>query len=158
MSETLQAVPIAPFGAEISRDMMIPLSKDEQESFRAFMQRHKLPVFRKQNLAESEQVRVMGYLGNALGAQASDQLLDEVFALLYAEHEIDEHRWNTGDLVVWDHFALQHARGDLRGISPRILQRVAVADKRFFELCPQFDLSDPRIAMWGRGEALRLGA
>ena len=54
MSESLQAVPIAPFGAEISRDMSIPLSKDEQESFRALMQRHKLLVFPKQNLAEAE--------------------------------------------------------------------------------------------------------
>ena len=67
-----------------------------------------------------------------------------------------EHRWYNGDLVIWDNIALQHARGDMSGCIPRVLQRVCVADKTFFELCPQFDLEDPRIKAWAAGELLEV--
>ncbi|MDE2341503.1 MAG: TauD/TfdA family dioxygenase [Alphaproteobacteria bacterium] len=37
-------------------------------------------------------------------------LLQAVFAVLYAPEYRYEHIWHTGDLVVWDNFAIQHAR------------------------------------------------
>ena len=36
----------------------------------------------------------------------------------------------------------------------RRLRRVAVADKTFFQLCPQFSIEDPRIIAWGFGATL----
>ena len=88
-------------------------------------------------------------------AQAqSDALLGELFAHLYASDNVHQHDWRNGDLVIWDNIALQHSRPDLTGCTPRRLQRVAVADKSFFDLCPQFDLADPRIAAWASGEKL----
>jgi taurine dioxygenase len=86
----------------------------------------------------------------------SDALIAELFGYLYAEDNVYEHRWRNGDLVIWDNLALQHARPDLAGCVPRVLNRIVVADKTFFELCPQFDLKDPRIARWAAGEALEL--
>lgn len=86
----------------------------------------------------------------------SEALLQELFSALYAPENVYRHDWRNGDLLIWDNIALQHARCDLTGMHPRRLQRVAVADKSFFELCPQFDLADPRIAAWASGQKLQV--
>ena len=84
----------------------------------------------------------------------SDALLQELFTYLYAPENVHQHDWRNGDLVIWDNIALQHSRPDLTGCTPRRLQRVAVADKSFFDLCPQFNLGDPRVRAWASGEKL----
>ena len=56
----------------------------------------------------------------------SRALLHEVFDRLYAEENVFEHRWRTGDIVIWDNIALQHARGNLESAGKRLLQRVIV--------------------------------
>lgn len=94
-------------------------------------------------------------IGGLAEAQ-SEALIAALFAHLYADDNVYEHRWHNGDLVIWDNLALQHARPDLSGCVPRLLQRIVVAEKTFFELCPQFDLNDPRIARWAAGETLML--
>jgi taurine dioxygenase len=91
---------------------------------------------------------------NGLAQPESDALLQSLFDHLYAPANVYRHAWRKGDLVIWDNIALQHARPDLTGVKPRRLQRIAVADKSFFDLCPQFSLDDPRIAAWGAGETL----
>ena len=83
--------------------------------------------------------------------EESDATLDALFAELYRDDRIYRHRWNNGDIVIWDNIALQHARGDLAGMSPRKLQRVVVADKSFFDLLPQFKVGDERVSAWGSG-------
>lgn len=84
----------------------------------------------------------------------SEALLQALFTRLYDPGNVYEHRWRNGDLVLWDNLALQHSRPDLTGCIPRRLQRVAVADKSFFDLCPQFALGDPRVTAWAAGETL----
>jgi len=86
----------------------------------------------------------------------SEALLGALFAHLYAPDNVHEHRWRNGDLVIWDNLALQHSRPDLTGCAPRRLQRVAVADKSFFDLCPQFALGDPRVTAWASGRMLQV--
>ena len=81
----------------------------------------------------------------------SDATLSALFAELYRDDRIYRHHWNNGDLVIWDNIALQHARGDLTGMTPRRLQRIVVADKSFFDLLPQFKVGDERISAWGSG-------
>jgi taurine dioxygenase len=56
----------------------------------------------------------------------SRDLLHAVYDRLYDPANIHEHRWRTGDLVIWDNIALQHMRGDLAGVGKRLLQRVIV--------------------------------
>ncbi|HEY4545758.1 MAG TPA: TauD/TfdA family dioxygenase [Pedomonas sp.] len=102
-------------------------------------------------ISEMQTARIEG-----LDQAASEQLLQQLFAALYAPENVYRHYWRRGDLVIWDNIALQHARCDLTGMHPRRLQRVAIADKSFFELCPQFDLSDPRIAAWASGQRLQV--
>ena len=70
----------------------------------------------------------------------SDALLAALFAVLYAEDNILEHRWRVGDLIIWDNIALHHGRRDIPKHEPRTLQRVTLGDYTPWELVP--DLSE----------------
>jgi taurine dioxygenase len=61
-----------------------------------------------------------------LSEAESEELLEELFSCLYAPDNIYEHAWATGDLVLWDNLALQHARAKVAG-GVRTLRRVSVA-------------------------------
>jgi len=80
--------------------------------------------------------------------QESDRLIRELFAYLYAPDNIYEHPWMNGDMVIWDNLALTHARGNLVGCGRRTLQRVVVAERGFYEQCPQFDPYSPDFNKW----------
>ena len=49
-----------------------------------------------------------------------------MFDHLYHPGRVLEHRWRTGDFVIWDNIALQHMRRSLRDCGRRVLQRVIV--------------------------------
>lgn len=102
-----------------------------------------------------EPVLYVGYMQTSrivgMDKAQSDATLAALFGELYREDRVYRHRWNKGDLVIWDNIALQHSRGDLTGISPRRLQRIVIADKSFFDLLPQFKVGDARIREWGSG-------
>ena len=89
-----------------------------------------------------------------LPPEESEALLQELFTCLYADANVYEHVWHNGDLVIWDNIALTHGRRDQAGIAKRRLRRIAVADKTFFQLCPQFRPDDPKVIAWGAGEIL----
>jgi taurine dioxygenase len=60
-----------------------------------------------------------------LGPDESEELLEELFQYLYAPANLLEHVWRNGDLVVWDNFAVQHARANVRTDGPaRTLRKV----------------------------------
>ncbi|MGE0384982.1 MAG: TauD/TfdA dioxygenase family protein [Gammaproteobacteria bacterium] len=56
----------------------------------------------------------------------SDALFKEIEAYAYSPANTYCHQWRTGDLVIWDNVALQHARPALRAGSRRHLRRVFV--------------------------------
>jgi len=65
----------------------------------------------------------------ALVGMARDEgraLLHAVYDHLYRSEGVHEHVWRKGDLVIWDNIALQHARGNVEAVGPRVLQRVIV--------------------------------
>lgn len=70
-----------------------------------------------------------------LAREESDALLAELFACFYAEADTLVHRWQPGDLIVWDNMTVQHARG---AISPatRTLQRVSIARIGYAQMYP----------------------
>ncbi|GAC1576132.1 MAG: taurine dioxygenase [Sphingomicrobium sp.] len=70
----------------------------------------------------------------------SDALLERLFGYLYAPVNLYEHVWRSGDLLLWDNFLLQHARGavDPTRTGRRRLQRVISVRHGFFEAHPQF--------------------
>jgi taurine dioxygenase len=85
-------------------------------------------------VCEQQTARIEG-----LAPAASNALIKELFGYLYRPENIYEHRWHNGDFLVMDNLALQHARDDVSDVGERTLQRVVVARKSFYELCPQFD-------------------
>ena len=58
----------------------------------------------------------------------SEALLAELWSELYAPTNVYTHHWEVGDLVVWDNFAVQHARDDVVLGSGRTLRRVPVGE------------------------------
>jgi taurine dioxygenase len=64
---------------------------------------------------------------NEVAGDESAELIEGLFAHLYSGEFTYEHRWQLGDLVVWDNVAVQHARREpCEG--PRTLQRVTLAE------------------------------
>lgn len=72
-------------------------------------------------VSELQAARVLG-----MDWEESRDLLNAVYDHLYAPEHVHEHRWRTGDIVIWDNIALQHMRGSLRTCGRRVLQRVIV--------------------------------
>jgi taurine dioxygenase len=71
-----------------------------------------------------------------LASDDSEAVLAELFAALYAPHNLYEHRWRAGDLLIWDNLALQHARH--APDRPRTLRRVTLARVGVPEQVPWF--------------------
>jgi len=65
----------------------------------------------------------------------SEALIEALLAHIYADGEIYEHVWSTGDIVIWDNLAVQHARKPL-GPGARTLQRVTIAEIGYWEQWP----------------------
>ena len=70
-----------------------------------------------------------------LSQEEGDALLAEVFACFYEADEIYEHRWQDGDMVLWDNLRVQHARG-AAGSGTRTLQRVTITDLGYAQQYP----------------------
>jgi taurine dioxygenase len=66
-----------------------------------------------------------------------EDILQELFTILYSDNHIYEHRYSDGDVVVWDNVAMQHARDQERPNSQRRLRRVTVLERPIAE-CQQF--------------------
>ena len=58
----------------------------------------------------------------------SDQLLDELLAHAEKPEFIYEHKWEVGDLIIWDNRCLNHARADFPGEETRLMRRVTVSE------------------------------
>jgi taurine dioxygenase len=64
-----------------------------------------------------------------LSPDDSEALLEELFAVLYDADTSIEHEWRTGDLVVWDNLAAQHARGTVAQQGPERSLRKVIAPR-----------------------------
>ena len=58
----------------------------------------------------------------------STALLEELFAHLHRDEHRYVHRWQPGDLVLWDNHALQHGRPHVGIEHPRTLRRVCIGE------------------------------
>jgi taurine dioxygenase len=77
-----------------------------------------------------------------LDRNESDVLLDELLGVLYGSATRYEHRWESGDVVLWDNRSVQHARGNQEHMTARVLQRVIVDFMTFEERYRAFLESD----------------
>ncbi len=71
-----------------------------------------------------------------LDQDASDRMIAELFAEIYALERIYRHEWRLHDLMVWDNLAIQHARPEMAdpGKGARAMQRVSLNEVPFAEL------------------------
>jgi alpha-ketoglutarate-dependent taurine dioxygenase len=58
--------------------------------------------------------------------EESERLIQRAFSLLFAPNNTYVHEWRERDLLVWDNYALQHARGEPVPGSRRKMRRVVV--------------------------------
>ncbi len=86
-----------------------------------------------------------------LSEKDSADLLQELFARIYAPDNVYEHHWRKGDIVIWDNLAVQHARGPISPV-PRTLQRVSIAAIGYAQMYPT------DLGIFGEQYAETLGA
>ena len=86
--------------------------------------------------SESGTARIEGY-----SREASDCLLQSLYARIYDRGNELRHYWRTGDLVMWDNLALQHCRPAVAEGTRRKLQRVVAGAGTRLELNPDYKLS-----------------
>lgn len=71
-----------------------------------------------------------------LDSDTGEALIQELFAVLYDDANVFEHFWSMGDLVIWNNVTVVHARADSSRVDRRVLQRVTLGTKGYFDLYP----------------------
>jgi taurine dioxygenase len=66
----------------------------------------------------------------------SETILQSLFEALYDPSNVLDHRWNVGDIVIWDNLTLSHGRRNIANDGPRVMQRVVLGTKGIAELYP----------------------
>jgi taurine dioxygenase len=78
-----------------------------------------------QTLLYLSQGTTQGLVG--LDPEESEDLIERLFAYLYAPENVLAHEWRNGDLVIWDNHSVQHGRGEVTVDGPaRTLRKVAL--------------------------------
>jgi alpha-ketoglutarate-dependent taurine dioxygenase len=72
-----------------------------------------------------------------LSAAESEDLLEVLFAAIYAPEYTLEHDWRQGDLVIWDNLAVQHGRADVTTEGPARTLRKIFAPKMQVAVTPE---------------------
>jgi len=121
--ESLHAVHVT--GQVYSRggdDLLKPEREHEESTVKPIAYRH--PRTGKTILYVSQQ---MTREIVELGGDESEELLQTLFSHLYDPSRLYEHSWRTGDLVIFDNIALQHARPNVAADGPTRTLRKVVA-------------------------------
>jgi taurine dioxygenase len=103
--------------------------RESELGTRYFVAEH--PIVRRNPRTDHDTLFVNQLLTDSvvgLDADQGDELLDVLFAHLYAEDNVYVHRWKPHDLVVWENLEVQHARADFDRTQRRVLRRVIAGD------------------------------
>jgi len=82
-----------------------------------------------------------------MSQEQSNAFIQEIFKFIYAPENTYEHRWNKGDLVIWDNLTIQHARGNVQAVGRRYLQRVSCGEISVMDMYPKM-LHDSDYHKW----------
>ena len=55
-----------------------------------------------------------------------EALIQELFALIYADDNVYTHHWQTNDVIIWDNLTLEHCRPMEMGLPVRCLRRQSI--------------------------------
>lgn len=64
-----------------------------------------------------------------LPVEESEELLNELFAVLYDPAHMLRHKWQVGDFVAWDNAVIQHSREHFPRDQRRTLRRTIIGDE-----------------------------
>ena len=130
--DTLHVVNVFDFGAPDDRRMReADLAPGSPVIERPLVERHPRTGVPVLTACEMQTDRIA-----ELEPDASEALLAELYAVLYAPGHVYAHRWRTGDLLVWDNVALQHGRDDFPDREARTMRRVCLAPRTLADLVP----------------------
>jgi taurine dioxygenase len=140
--ENLNASNFTPEGqAEHLRTRILDLADAPEELYpravHQVIERHPRTGAERLTVSEYHTSHLLGVDENT-----SEELLGELWAVLYAPDNVYEHHWRAGDLVVWDNLALQHGRPAWPVSAPRSLRRVCVCELEFRDMLAEADLSN----------------
>lgn len=74
--------------------------------------------------------RLMTAFIEGLDADASEELLTELFDHQERQDFVYAHKWKPGDLVIWDNRCVLHARSDFNADERRLLRRVTIMGEK----------------------------
>ena len=63
----------------------------------------------------------------------SDEILAQLYEIGESRQFVYEHKWQLGDLIMWDNLALIHARTDFPREQRRLMRRCTVEGTPVFE-------------------------
>jgi taurine dioxygenase len=139
--ETLNASNFTPEGqAEHLRTRLLDLADAPEDLYpravHQVIERHPRTGAELLTISEYHTSHVLG-----VDEDEGEELLDALWAVLYAPANVFEHHWRPGDLVVWDNLALQHGRPEWPVNAPRSLRRVCVCEEEYRDMLADADLS-----------------
>lgn len=91
--------------------------------------RHEHPIVYSMPHTDQDTILVNELLTSHVAELPLDEgeaLIQELFALVYADDNIYTHHWQTNDVVIWDNLALQHCRPVEMGLPVRRLRRQSI--------------------------------
>ncbi len=90
------------------------------------------PVFRRHPETGRIAVYVCPLMTEEIVGVPEDEgraMLEEIYAIQRDPKYIYRHKWQVGDLIIWDNRCLVHARSDFPSDQRRLLRRVTVGDE-----------------------------
>jgi alpha-ketoglutarate-dependent taurine dioxygenase len=91
--------------------------------------RHEHPIVYQMPHTDQQTILVNELLTShvaELTRDESEELIQELFAVIYADDNVYTHHWHTNDVIIWDNMALQHCRPAEMGLPVRRLRRQSI--------------------------------
>jgi taurine dioxygenase len=91
--------------------------------------RHEHPIIYRMPHVDNDTILVNQLLTShivELPREEGEELIQQLFSLVYADGNVYAHHWLTNDLVIWDNLSLHHCRPAEMGLPTRRLRRQSI--------------------------------
>jgi taurine dioxygenase len=74
--------------------------------------------------------RLMTFAIEGMDEKESNEILEECFKVIERTDNIYAHKWQLGDVLMWDNRCTSHARTDFEATEPRLMRRLTIRGER----------------------------
>ena len=74
--------------------------------------------------------RLMTYRIEGMEQKESDETLEQLFQAIERPDNIYAHKWQLGDVIMWDNRCTSHARTDFEATEPRLMSRLTILGEK----------------------------